>query len=538
MTRQPIDEQARNVRTDWAWGAALLATHAVLAWICRAPGILTRQDDTRYLMLARALARGSYRDLWWVDTPMHHLYPPGYPAVLAGWTAVAGESFTSLVVLQIALSIAALGLLFDGARRRLASPVAICSLALAAINPSLIEWSGQVASEPALMLCIALLVWASVVLDGRRQLLVMIVAAALAPCMRSAGVVFPVGVVLFFAAQRRWRYAATSAALLAPVVATLLWWTLHDPNPVVGSSYAADLAASIGGERNFVLTLLLRLRANAVYYFTQGVPYILPLPTVPGTIVDNLLDVSLMAVLMVMGLRASLRPIPLLGGSVALTFALLAIWTWQSERFVVPILPLLHVLLVSGAWHSFAARSPATRRTVMAIACGVIALTSAKQLGVLAPERVACVRGEFPDPACVTVDQASFFAAVRFVGDSTAPGARVISTKSEPLSYRTSRTTMPYQLLRELNGADLRHFATSRRVEYVLLSPLHYLDATRLLPALRDRCHDLQVVRAFPPRTLLLRWASTDRRPVSDACEALRTIPIKAAEDSHTDAGL
>lgn len=41
----------------------LLALHAVLAWIGRSPGILTRQDDARYLVLARALRHGQYRDL-------------------------------------------------------------------------------------------------------------------------------------------------------------------------------------------------------------------------------------------------------------------------------------------------------------------------------------------------------------------------------------------------------------------------------------------------------------------------------------------
>ncbi|MCC6432929.1 MAG: glycosyltransferase family 39 protein, partial [Gemmatimonadaceae bacterium] len=219
----------------------LLALHAVLAWIGRSPGILTRQDDTRYLMLARALRHGQYRDLMWPDAPPHHLYPPGYPALLALWTAIGGEGFDWLVSLHVLMSVATLALAFLAMRKAFGPTVVLCALAVLAVNPSLLEWSGQVASESALALAIALAVYAATCLpEGTAKHTALALAALSAPFMRTAGIVVPVAVVLYYVAERQYKRALVFAVCSALVLVPLLWWTLNDPYAVVGSSYAAD----------------------------------------------------------------------------------------------------------------------------------------------------------------------------------------------------------------------------------------------------------------------------------------------------------
>ena len=140
----------------------LLAIYAVLAWRLRAPAMLTRQDDARYLVLARAIRAGTYRDLLWPGAPWHHMYPPGFPAVLALWTGVGGEAFDWLVVLHILLSALALGAMYLAVRRGMSPRMALLSLAVLAVSPSYIAQAGQVGSESALALCFSVALWASV----------------------------------------------------------------------------------------------------------------------------------------------------------------------------------------------------------------------------------------------------------------------------------------------------------------------------------------------------------------------------------------
>ena len=140
---------------------ALVVLHALISWIGRAPGILTGEDDVRYIILGRAIKIGEYRELWASGMPEHHMYPPGYPALLAAWTSVVGNSFSSLVALQLALGVATLAFIFDALRRVVSPTVALGSLFVLAVNPHLIRAAGTVMSESPLALCFAVAVWAS-----------------------------------------------------------------------------------------------------------------------------------------------------------------------------------------------------------------------------------------------------------------------------------------------------------------------------------------------------------------------------------------
>ena len=100
-TTTNLDSSHVPWRSWYGLPVLLLIVHAAFAWIGRAPGIVTREDDARYLLRARALQAGTYQELWSPGLPAHHRYPPGYPDLLAVWMAIGGERFSWFIVLPL-----------------------------------------------------------------------------------------------------------------------------------------------------------------------------------------------------------------------------------------------------------------------------------------------------------------------------------------------------------------------------------------------------------------------------------------------------
>ncbi|MGH7551461.1 MAG: hypothetical protein ACREMQ_00360, partial [Longimicrobiales bacterium] len=127
--------------------ALALATHGTLAWLGRAPGVATGEDDAEYISLARALRQGQYTQQWRVDAPVESRYPPGYPALLAVWGGVTGDHYGALAALTVALSVATLLLLFVLLQWRFDARLALASTVVLALNPALVKYGGAISSE-------------------------------------------------------------------------------------------------------------------------------------------------------------------------------------------------------------------------------------------------------------------------------------------------------------------------------------------------------------------------------------------------------
>ena len=511
----------------WRWGfntpLLLIALHGVLAWVGRAPGILTRQDDARYLGLANALRIGQFRDFMWPDAPLHHMYPPGYPALLSVWITIGGAGFDWLVALHVALSVATLALVFDAVRRVISPLITLTSLLILALNPWLLVRAGQVGSEGALGICFALAVWGTVALPrGRKQFVLVIAAAAAAPLMRGSGIALPAALVLHWLSERRYRDAVIAGIVSLAVLAPLMWWVTHDPYAVVGSSYAADLAATTNTDGGLLATLAFRVRSHALYYASQGIPVLLPLPTVAGTIVDNVAWTILVVAGLTVGSVTGFSRFRLGVLSVLATAALLVVWVFQANRFLEPLLPLVVVVLLLGVARIAAVRGARVATAAVLLVGGVVVAQGAT-LSVHSIARVlACDRtGEFPDEQCVSDDQRGFFRAARFVRDSLPLDARIVTLKSEPLNFYSGRITVPYQRYTALKDEPFWRAMSAIRTEYVLLGNLQHNERSRLAPLIARRCGSLALVRVFSLRTFLFR--------VDTSAEALVRQPAGAA---------
>ena len=402
--------------------AFLLSAFALLTWMTRAPGVRTRQDDARYILLAHSIQSGSYRDVLWPGAPLHHMYPPGYPALLAGWMAIGGTRFDWLVVLQILLSVAALALMYGASRIALSRSVALWSLAILAVSPWFIDWTGRVASEGALAACVGLAIWASVALPrGRAQVAIVIVAAILAPFMRAAGLAITAAVFAQWLLERRYRDLALLSAFAVPIVGAIIWWTIRDPSHVPGSSYVGDLALAASAPRSRVLTMLHRFSTNANYYATRGIPVLLAAPTIEGTIIDNVVTMVLTFVALSIGAYRAWYQFRSALLVLAFSAALLMVWPYYNARFAVPLLPVIVPVMLDGMGElgqMIYERFGAWLMVVVALAFTLTGITTVAE--TMYSER-DCVRGlQMPPANCINRDQASFFRAVVYIRDHPA----------------------------------------------------------------------------------------------------------------------
>lgn len=508
-------------RSWYGLPVVLLALHAALIWLGRIPGILTNEDSLRYVVLARSLKLGQYRDLMTPGLPTHHLYPPGFPALLGAWTAIGGEGFTWLVLQQIAFSVGALALTF-ATLRRVASPlVTLATMIALVVNPALVSSAGEIMSENSLTFCSALAVWASVCMaPSARQAAVLIAIGIAAMTVRTAGLVLPVAIVAHLLLGRRLREAGIAAALFAMTLGPLIWWTTRNPTAVVGLSYAADLTVTASGRGTLAREFIRRMSVNANYYLTVAMPSLLAVPTLAGTMMDNIASTTIVVAGVVSGMVRSLRRLRLAGLTLFVSAGLYLVWTWQLERYVVPLIPIAIMMLMVGIEHIAGRRNERTASIAVAATCAILVATSAVRLNAHLAKFSGCDRTQvFTHPRCVTAPARSFFAAVRYVNDSLPRDAGVAAVKATSIYYYTGRQTVPIQPLLNLDTVTFNRQLESAGVQYVLLSSIHPGDL-RLSRKLGDRCRTLDVTASFAPRAHLFRLLD---RPATDttACRVL-----------------
>lgn len=499
--------------------AALLAVHAILAWLCRAPGISFGGDDAKYLLLARALRGLSYRELWIAGTPWHAQYPPAFPAVLAVLAGVLGERFDLLILFNILCSVTSLGLTWFAVRRLSSDAVALATLAVLTVNPFLITWAGLLISEPLFMVLSTAAITLLAAPEPARARLVLVSALAIVAALtRTAGLPVAVTVGALWLVQRRWKAALVHAAACALVLGGwYLWLKTHASH--ASETYMIAIGTTTQRASSSPFQYLNQVITRAVDYTNLAIPVGLTAPSVPGTVLDNILAIGVIGTAVVAALVTLRRRWTALVLYLPLSIGLLSLWPIVETRFVTPLLPLLAAALMLGL-----AALPGERRERWGIAAaGVVALAlvagGAPQTAALAAERSQCIRGASPpDPSCEPRDPASFFAAVAWIRDHLPQDAVVMSAKPSVLYYYSGRRSV---LTRPPAARDSTAFL--RRLEdsgagWILLSSLNWGEIA-VGRQLRGGCHKLALEREFSPRTYLLRIDP----PAADssACRAL-----------------
>lgn len=519
----------RTSAGQWTIAAIFLAGFVVLAWLQRVPSLTTANDDATYVLLARSLRDGGFNSIHLVGAPIHTKYPPVFPLLLAAVSTIAGESIDAFVAMNIALSVAALALIFAVTKRLLPPAVALGALVIGATNPLLQGASGTVMSEPAFLALIAMTVWVlSRVPLTTRTIAAACACATLAALTRTIGATLMVAVVAFLLLERRWRPAAVYAGLVALVVVAVSLWLRSRAMPELAADYITD-AITTGNQvsRNPVAIIGGRVATNAPRY-AGSLLWMLSLPTIGGTIVDNLLWLIITCVAVAAGLFlfwGRWRIVCLF----ALTYgALLLAWPWATGRFVTPVFPFLAVAFLAGIYALFERRGSRAASAVVIATVAIVGLTGVSRAASRVATRSQCEREQaMASPSCFNADQLSLFAAARYVGEQTPPATIVMTANEGTFFYLANRPVVPVDSINARPPQAAAAFLHGQNISYAVISHVAFDDlplAERLLSA----CNLLEPAAVFPPRTTVFRVLPD---PVADsrACEIL--------EDFRRDAG-
>jgi hypothetical protein len=510
MDRGGLEDGPKRRRFIAALIAGLFVLlHAGLAWRFRAPGLTTGQDDAIYLLLGQALKAGTYRDLWLVEAPFESRYPPFYPAVLALLVGDGGpDAVERAMLLNVALSAGALVLTFMHIRPH-SAPLAALVVAVAAINPALVRAAGEVRSEPLFMFLTLAALWLLRRPDPSPGTLVAAGTTAIAAALtRSIGIVLLPAVVLPWLAARRWRAAALFSLAALLTVGAWAAWLVAAPVKLAGESYVADAllphpprdatettglgatgpgqsrdsaeatapdtAAVAASPSSLPGRLAARIRHNVPAFLARRVPAVLAFPTVPGTPVDNLLAVVLLALGGLPGLVLLARHSGAAAIYLAGYAALLAVWPYPLTRFLVPVVPMLLVLLFAGfaalpRLFRLGSRWWAALPVALLLAVGAVTALLRREREVARCDRVAPVES----PGCFNARQRAFFQMVQQADWQLPADAVLLTPKAATLHYLTRRRTVHELRAASLGPRALARFLERRGVTHVLLSRVH-----------------------------------------------------------------
>jgi hypothetical protein len=217
--------------------------------------------------------------------------------MLAAESAVAGEGYDRMVAVSALSSVATLLFLFLALMRTFSPALARGSLAVLAVNPYLVEFGGSVASEaPYAALSMAALWMLSKPSAGARGIGLAIAAAIVASLTRTVGATLLIAMMRYWVVDRRWNALAALTVAAVLTFGTWMAWTVMAPEQFVGRSYIADALTTGDGGSWLVPRLMMRIGQRVPFYLGEGLPYTLPLPSIAGTPVDNILGAGLTAV--------------------------------------------------------------------------------------------------------------------------------------------------------------------------------------------------------------------------------------------------
>lgn len=534
----------------WVLLACVLLVNGVLVAGAFNPAPHSGGDNATYVSLAYGLlTTGTYTEVFDPAGLPHTKYPPVFPMLLAALMWLGARTWVALKSTALVSTLAAVGLTYVFAERRLGPWPAFATALLFGASSAVIYYSHWILSDPVF---VALTVASFGALhestsEGERRtwwLAAGVVLAGLAYFTRSAGLPLVAAICVWLTLERRWRGAlASGVALGAPALA---WWWRGRGAP---GSYGAEFwlvdpyQPTLG--KIAPLDLIPRAAANLVGYVTRHGP---------GGIVGPGGDgVAALGVVLTLGavygwsrtVRERVGPVevffPLYAG-------LILVWpeVWSGDRFALPLYPLVF-FYGAVALRDVSRRAPILPRAPLAAVAALAILIPAGRswMSAVADSRAcaAAVRAEGPF-ACYGPGVASFVEAARWSGSALPDGASVLTRKPSHfyvVSGVPSRT-FPF----DPDPSAQLALADALSTEYVLVDEWDALARMNVGGAVMRRPGAFCFVRAFgQPGAggaqllgILQPEARSDMRPSENEEVRIALCPSAPASDPPPDYSL
>ena len=315
------------------------------------------QDDAIYTVLAKSLATGEgYRMINLPGAPHATHYPPGYPLFLAALWRIAPGFPDNLVVFKFAnaalLALSAFGAYrFARGRLSMASGAAALAALVGTLSIVVLLITGVVLSEPlfmALLIPGLLLAERSAETGDRRLALAAGLLLGALALVRTLGAVTVPAAALVLVVRRR---PAAAAILVAGAAALLVPWQLwlgayqQEIPAVVGGKYGAYGPWMAEGYREGGLPFARAVVVANAQSFERMFGFLF-MPV--RAVLPRAIAFAGVLILLGAGVALLVRRAPVTAAFLALYAAVILVWPFEPDRFVLAVWPLLALVAVSA----------------------------------------------------------------------------------------------------------------------------------------------------------------------------------------------
>ncbi len=467
-------------------------------------------DNAEFVVIARSVAEG--KGFSYINHPEERpatKYPPGFPLMLAGWARLFGQGFVSLKVELVLIYIAAVAVAYLLGRSLIGENLAVIAALMVASSTSFIRYSHTVLSEmPYALVSLIVLYLVLCRPDTRRNFAAVVVLTVWAYYVRTVGGTLVLAVAAYYFITSRKKYALIVLAALA--VASAAWSLRNYAVAGEGSRYLSVLLkadpydpgkGSIG-----VIGLFARMGRNLLGYsgeliaFTVLPSYHVRVAGADVSLARNIISVAVVAFAGLGGytLRREARLI-----NIYLLLYILAylIWPdiWMSDRFMVPIAPIVAIYAVRGIYRlSMMLGLP--RRAALAVPVLVL-LTNAYALTLYVQRE----RGYTPL-------WANYIQCAIWCAHNTEPDDLFICRKPFFFSLFSERKTISYPFTRD--HGEMREYFREWDADYIIVDYFGGPTGTTelyVLPVLVDMIGSVKTVYATgEPLNMVVKLKVTD----------------------------
>ncbi len=507
----------------WALGGALVSLALALALID--PYLFTGGDNAAYYALTRALATGrGYVDLIAPGTPPETVYPPGFPLLMVPFYWLGGGSFFVLKLESLVAGAVVLWATWKLAREARGVPewVAPAAVWLVGLAPVFRTYTSYVLSDMSYTAAttVALVFFqrarpAADETEGEesssgpgRWWIAGTLVSVLAFAVRTAGVALLGAALLTAAFRRRWGRAALSAVAIALAVVPWLAWTGQRP-PETGG-YMEQVRASDRLDPESPPMSLgeypVRAMENFAVYAFQDLPGLF-WPQTPPPLAVTVFGAIVGIALVVMGavVLARRRGLAVYDLFALLSVAILLVWPWTGDRFLLPLVPILWIFMLTGldAASRFLTGGPRAAGWMTAGLIAVLAAGAALQVPGQWKETRAYLDGD--EMTGYEPFFQDYLDASRWVGDN-APDAVILARKPTLTWYWSGgRPSVVYPF----HGDPERTWEFIRRkgITHIVLDPQ---TSDFLAPTLEPHWDRLEIAHASPRRAIFVLRLAPD----------------------------
>lgn len=484
----------------------LLAIQMILAILLFDPKLFTGGDNAVYINLGQALLEGKgYRDLNKPDEPIHTQYPPGFPLMLAAVMMIFGQSIIALKLFVLFCGLTAFYLFFLISREFFKEKYYLAVTAYALVPVLIIYYHWLLSEIPFLLLNLTALFLLIKAEKNKLFYYPSFFCAYFAFFTRTTGIALILSVLFFLLIRKRYRELAV---FLAGFIILFAAWMIPVGRHARTGGYLDQFFY-----RNYyqpelgkinLMDFLGRITHNFIFYFFTILPQSLFAPVKNQVLLAALGLMTLGLIIYGFVLRRqqwSAMEIYLIFG-----LGILLAWpeVWSSDRFLLPLLPILIIYAVCGLLNLRKVLAYARPTlTVLFLLINLWALLDLAQPTVA--NNLRFLRGD--RYAGYTTDWRRYFETIEWIKTNT-PGQSVIMARKPEFVYLLAKRksfVYPYT-------SDQRVMEQSiQAADYILLDQFFWTGTTRryLLPVLQAHLERYEVVYQSPrPEFYILKIKS------------------------------